>query len=174
MAIAHGRMIHRINSDGLRRRAIAPSGRRAQEALYSLGGRRLSTPHKPNFALWISAAFAPRATARQARKTGDLSRRSLPRTALFDTPGSKAGTAVLRPHSSVAINHFIGGCRNAGSRQLHLSFRAAKSPVVSTGRNVRRSCYHSIFGLIRLRLIGPDNRNGTPRRGMWWWKRRGH
>jgi hypothetical protein len=43
MAKAHGRMIHRVNSEGLRGRAIAPGRRYVQEPLYSRGPYGLST-----------------------------------------------------------------------------------------------------------------------------------
>src|SRR5208283_2260051 len=42
MATGHGRMVHRVNSEGLRRRAIAQAAAR-QDGLYSLRPRTLST-----------------------------------------------------------------------------------------------------------------------------------
>jgi hypothetical protein len=54
MAIGHGRMIHRVNSEGLRRRAIAPEAAAArQEGVYSLRLRALSTVRPAKWALWI-------------------------------------------------------------------------------------------------------------------------
>jgi hypothetical protein len=53
MAKAHGRMIHRINSEGLRGRAIAPRRRYVQEPLYSRGPYGLSTVlDSRNHVLW--------------------------------------------------------------------------------------------------------------------------
>jgi hypothetical protein len=58
MAIAHGRMIHRINSEGLRRRAIAPSGGAPKRSYIVFRGGGCQRLGKPKSTLWIAPAFA--------------------------------------------------------------------------------------------------------------------
>jgi hypothetical protein len=95
----YGRMIHRVNSEGLRGRAIAPGRRYVQEPLYSRGPYGLSTVlDAQKRVLWKApnqAAFAtPEGLRRSERPTHEPT---------YMYRGGHRQGAALEPHSSAVL-----------------------------------------------------------------------
>jgi hypothetical protein len=103
-------MIHRINSEGLRGRAIAPRRRRVQRTYIGFGSRHCQPPASRN-TYFESTTPVRRLFAPHTNSDGpDLSRTPA-------NPAVKSGPyAALRPHSSAVLAQFASGMRMPGER----------------------------------------------------------
>jgi len=126
----HGRMLgHRVNSEGLRRRAIAQAAAR-QRGLYSIRYPALSTIRWPRKPLWtaIIAAVSAGSGARAGWRDfiGQIRGQVL-------LPGlirrlGHSGSAALRPHSSAVLCYKVTGvAEGTATAPLSLGPREAGS-----------------------------------------------
>jgi hypothetical protein len=109
-----GRMIHRINSEGLRGRVIAPRRRRVQRPYIGFGSRHCQPPASQNtYFESITPVRRPLCAAHQPAGP-ELSMTPA-------NPAVKSGPyAALRPHSSAVLAQFASGNAHArGSATKH-------------------------------------------------------
>ena len=133
----HGRMLgHRVNSEGLRRRAIAPSGGAPKRVIYSLAPPAVSTfrhTEKPCGSSENAANFAASAVCR--RNPADRRRAARPHPRPRPEFGFSPKGAALRPYSSAVLCAILD-CRNEGdATTVHFSFKASTNrAALATGR----------------------------------------
>jgi hypothetical protein len=127
MAKGHGRMIHRVNSEGLQCRAVASNAAARQGGLYSLGVLSLSTPSllKIRHVRCKKNRTPPQPS--RARFAADYASSCRPR---------RTTATFLRRASA----NRVGRAAMLGSRQRQLSFGALDGLIALTVRNRKGRC----------------------------------
>src|SRR5581483_4309543 len=149
----HGRMLgHRVNSEGLRRRAIAPGGGASKRVVYSLEGLSLSTFQVAKTPCELPKIGQIPPACASARRTRGIR--------LLDRPSGPC-RAALRPHSSVDLHIIIRGVAT-GERDSTIPLLASVNrPFLRVGSTGRLDAGEAFVTYRRVDSLRWVTRSGT-------------
>jgi hypothetical protein len=160
MAIqVHGRMLgHRVNSEGLRRRAIAPRRAARREAVYSLGVPTLSTVALAKSSLWMTPTArgpgrlvgAGKSRTRIAAQQADRARARLPNSGRPALPARRRRRCTFADASARSAAPFSWPhCGHIP--QAFFTFRGVKNVAMQWGQAGKKATVFKtdVFGFGR-------------------------